>query len=87
MNTRTDEEKLNTLKKRQDKQNQYIKNRYDRVSVVLPKGYKELINSSGATLNGFVTEAVNAELKRRGLLPDENIAAVPDTEETEFPFS
>jgi len=86
MNTRTDEEKLNTLKKRQDKQNQYIKNRYDRVSVVLPKGYKELINSSGATLNGFITEAVNAELKRRGLLPDDNITAVPDTE-TEFPFS
>lgn len=82
----TDEQKLNNLKKRQYRQNEYVKRKYDRISVVLPKGYKELINSSGATLNGFVTEAVNAELKRRGLLP-ENIAAVPDTEETEFPFN
>lgn len=84
---KTEQEKLNNLKNRQDKQNRYIKQKYDRVSVVLPKGYKELINSSGATLNGFVTEAVNAELKRRGLLPEDNITAVPDTEETEFPFN
>lgn len=66
----TEKEKLERLKKRYDKQNEYLKHKYDRVSVVLPKGYKELIQHSGMTVNSFISMAVKKELERAGLLDD-----------------
>ena len=36
---------VDTLQKRYKKQNEYIKNSYDRISVTLPKGTKERIKA------------------------------------------
>ena len=45
-------------KKKLDSQNEWIKERYDRVSVTLPKGTKERITGLGESVNGFINEAV-----------------------------
>lgn len=47
-----------TLKKQYQRQNEYIKTNYDRVSVTLPKGTKERITSAGYTVNAFIKESV-----------------------------
>lgn len=62
------EELAKSARKRQRKQNDYINRRYDRVSVVLPRGFKQLITASGESINAFITSAVTTELERRGLL-------------------
>ena len=55
---KTDKQKLDTLKKRQDKQNEYIKEKFDRVSVVMPKGRKETILKSGIPINAYINQAI-----------------------------
>lgn len=47
--------------------NQYIRDTYDRVNVLLPKGTKDRIQKSGETMNSFVNRLVEAELERMGL--------------------
>ena len=59
---------MEILTKQYKRQNEYIKHKYDRVSVVMPRGYKELIRNAlngGETLNGFINAAIENELKRR----------------------
>lgn len=34
-------------------QNDYIKNNYDRISITLPTGSKQKINTAGETINGL----------------------------------
>jgi hypothetical protein len=46
------------LQKRYENQNKYINEKYDRVSVVLPKGAKERIKATGDTVNNFIANAV-----------------------------
>ena len=46
------------LQKRYENQNKYINEKYDRVSVVLPKGAKERIKATGDTVNNFIATAV-----------------------------
>jgi hypothetical protein len=46
------------LQKRYENQNKYINEKYDRVSVVLPKGAKERIKAKGDTVNNFIATAV-----------------------------
>lgn len=55
-------------RRRQKKQNEYIKEKYDRVSVVMQKGRKELIEKTGEKINAFINIAIDNELTRRGLL-------------------
>lgn len=55
-----------TLEKQYKRQNDYIKNNYDRVSVTLPKGTKERITAAGETLNGFINRVIMEELERIG---------------------
>lgn len=57
-------------RERQKKQNEYIKQNFDRVSVVMKKGRKELINNTGENVNSFICAAIDRELIRRGLLDD-----------------
>ena len=55
-----------TLEKQYKRQNDYIKQKYDRVSVTLPKGTKERITAAGETLNGFINRVILEELERIG---------------------
>lgn len=51
-----------TLQKQYKRQNEYIKNSFDRVSVTLPKGTKERITATGESVNAFINKAVAAAL-------------------------
>lgn len=68
---RTAEQKL---KDRYKYQNDYIKNKYDRIALALPKGYKAIIDSRTKT-NGFknTTDYIKALIDK-----DLNTAAAPD---------
>lgn len=56
---------VETLQKRYKKQNEYIKNSYDRISVTLPKGTKDRINATGESVNGYITRLVLEDLERQ----------------------
>lgn len=43
----------------------YKKANYDRVNVLLPKGTKEKIQSTGETVNGFINKAVADRLEKQ----------------------
>lgn len=51
-------EKLKRLNDRYKRQNEKIKEGYDRISVTLPKGTKEKIVQSGQTINGLINKLV-----------------------------
>ena len=58
------EKAVQTLTKQYARQNEYIKNNYDRISVTFQKGTKERIKATGAkSINSFIIEAVEKELK------------------------
>ena len=40
----------------------FIKENYDRISVMLPKGTKDRIQAQGLTINGFVNQLVLEKL-------------------------
>lgn len=80
-------EQLEKMKKRQEKQNAYLKDKYDRLNITVDKGYKSVVEAAakagGVSVNEFcrnaIIKAVNkAEQKRSGLS-----ATVPD----ELPFT
>lgn len=56
---------VETLQKRYKKQNEYIKNSYDRISVTIPKGTKERIKAQGESVNGYIARLVLEDLERR----------------------
>ena len=45
----------------------YEKYKVDRINARLPKGTKELILSTGASVNGFIIDAVNEKLASMGI--------------------
>lgn len=55
------------LEDRYNKQNDFNRNNYDRVSVMFPKGYKEEVKErakqEGKSLNAFIIEAVQNKMK------------------------
>ena len=50
--------------KQYKRQNDFIKNSYDRVSVTLPKGTKQRITETGQTVNAFINNAVIEKLNK-----------------------
>ncbi len=50
------------LEKQYKRQNEHIKETYDRVSVTLPKGTKERIKAKGESINGYIARLVLADL-------------------------
>lgn len=62
MNER-EKEKLERLNNRIKKQNEAIKENYDRVSIILPKGTKERITATGKSINGLINELVISYLE------------------------
>lgn len=65
-----EKQKLEKLNARYKKQNESIKENYDRVSVTLPKGTKERIKATGESINGYISRLVLADLER--MQPDNN---------------
>jgi len=61
------------------RQNKYIAENYDRVSLTLPKGTKQRITSKGETVNGFINRIVLNELEKleSGVAPGPIVSAVP----------
>lgn len=55
---------LERQKKQYQRQNNYIKGNFDRVSVTLPKGTKERIKETGETVNSFINRVVKKELEK-----------------------
>lgn len=55
------------LEERYDKQNDFNRNNYDRVSVMFPKGYRDEVKQKakeqGKSLNSFIIEAVQDKMK------------------------
>lgn len=55
------------LEERYDKQNDYNRRKYDRVSVMLPAGYRETVrakaNEQGKSLNSFILEAIKEKME------------------------
>lgn len=57
---------LERQKKQYQRQNEYIKGSFDRVSVTLPKGTKERIKATGQSVNSFINNVVKKELDKKG---------------------
>lgn len=53
-----------TLQKTYKRQNEHIKEHYDRVSITLPKGTKDRITAAGESVNGFIKRVVLQELEK-----------------------
>ncbi|RHQ65196.1 Arc family DNA-binding protein [Clostridium sp. AF24-2LB] len=55
------------LEQRYNKQNEYNRKKYDRVSVMFPAGYRdkirEIASSEGKSLNAYILEAVQEKSK------------------------
>ena len=58
-------ERVERQQKRIKRQNEHIKEYYDRVSVTLPKKTKERIQAQGLTVNGYINALVLEDLKKR----------------------
>lgn len=71
----TGKEAIERLEKQYKRQNEHIKENYDRVSVTLPKGTKERIKAKGESINGYITRLVLADLDES---ERENSDDVPD---------
>lgn len=76
-------EMLEKYKQRIKRQNEKIKQDYDRASVTLPKGTKDRIQALGYTVNGFLNSAVLAELEK--LEAEAPQTAQPETAKEEQP--
>ena len=50
---------IQRLEKQYKRQNNYIKENFDRVSVTLPKGTKDIIKKSGYTVNGLINDLIS----------------------------
>ena len=68
MEKKTDAEKIEKLLKSREKQykrqNDFIKNNYDRVAVLLPHGVKDRIKNSGLSVNSFINSAILEKLEK-----------------------
>lgn len=58
----TGKEAIERLERQYKRQNEHIKENYDRVSITLPKGTKERIKANGETVNGYITRLVLSDL-------------------------
>lgn len=80
---------LQSYKDRIKRQNDTVKNNYDKISCTIPKGTKDKIRSHGYSVNTFVNEAIRrylaylepakpAEEKQQFVLKDGRIARTPE---------
>lgn len=54
------------LEQRYNKQNEYNKSKYDRVSVMLPNGYRDQVRAAaekdGLSLNAYILDAIKTKM-------------------------
>jgi hypothetical protein len=62
--TMTGKEAKKRIEKQFKRQNEHIKENYDRVSVTLPKGTKDRIKALGLSMNGYINKLVLEDLER-----------------------
>ena len=60
----TGKEAKERLEKQYKRQNEHIKENYDRISITLPKGTKERIKSKGESINGYITRLVLTDIDK-----------------------
>lgn len=60
----TGKEAKERLEKQYKRQNEHIKENYDRISITLPKGTKERIKNKGESINGYITRLVLTDLDK-----------------------
>ena len=60
----TGKEAQKRLEKQYKRQNEHIKNNYDRVSLTLPKGTRDRITRQGLTVNGYINKLVLEDLEK-----------------------
>lgn len=60
----TGKEAQKRLEKQYRRQNEHIKENYDRVSITLPKGTTDRIKSQGFTVNGYINKLVLQDLEK-----------------------
>ena len=60
----TGKEAKERLEKQYKRQNEHIKENYDRISITLPKGTKERIKSKGESINVYITRLVLTDLDK-----------------------
>ncbi len=81
---KTDKEMLEKYKQRIKRQNNKIKEDYDRVSATLPKGTIDRIKALGLTINGVINDSVLSFLEcmeeEHGEPPKEPIKSVQNVE-------
>lgn len=58
-----------TLEKQYKRQNEHIKENYDRCSITLPKGTKERIKERGESVNGLINRLVAEYLDNQESAP------------------
>ena len=80
----TPEQALERINKQYKRQNEHIKESYDRVSATLPKGTKERIKATGYSLNNFIAEAVKEKIEQ---LEAPGTDAVYQPEKAIFPMN
>lgn len=61
-----EKEKLQRLEARTKRQNEAIKEKYDRLSCIVPKGTKERIKKAGLSANGLIAELLIEYLDKNG---------------------
>lgn len=83
----TGKEAKERLEKQYKRQNKYITENYDRISVTLPKGTKARIKAAGKTCNGLINALVMEWLERQ----EQNAATLPEDQQQirpeNWPFS
>ena len=57
--------------KKYKRQNEYIRNNFDRVSITLPVGTKDKIKSLGYSVNNYINELVKTDLEKRDISGDD----------------
>ena len=64
-----------TTKAGQRAVNKYVKENYDRINVVFPKGTKERIktvaDANSESVNGYIVRLVKEDMKNKGVLENE----------------
>lgn len=79
--------KLDKLNARYKKQNEAIKEKYDRASVTLPKGTLDRIRETGESVNKYINRLVLADLDRiEQKTGPETAAQLPDPDDDRAPF-
>lgn len=64
----TGREAKERLQKQYERQNNHIKNNYDRISVTLPKGCKDIIRNNFDSVNRYINDLVLSDLRNKGIL-------------------